>query len=190
MFTPRFPMTFVAAIAVATLAREPARAQSTRQPRAVPVRSTTSGLGFGFAGGLSIPAGDLGGSSDAGFALQLRGEAPLSTARWSVRGDLGYDRFGGRGAVDTYSYTSLTANLVHRNAGDRLYQFGGLGVFNARTAFVAGVDRSSTDLGMQAGIGYDLRSAAPRWFLETGLASAFTSGRSSLWFPVRAGFWF
>ncbi len=190
MITRRFTMATIAALTVATLAREPVGAQTPRPVRGAPAQPMSSGLRFGFAGGLSIPAGDLGNSTSTGFAIAVRGETPLSAARWSARADLSFDRFDGRGIVNAYTYTALAASLVHHDGDDRMYQYGGLGVYNSRTAFVGASDLSSTDLGVQAGLGYDFRTTAPRWFLEAGLASAFTSGRSSLWFPVRVGFWF
>ena len=189
MVTYRFIVLSSVALAAVMFTGEPVTAQATRGARPAPAQPAVGGVRFGLAGGLSLPAGDLGNNADGGFALGMRGEGSLRTPRWALRGDLTYDRFGGRGVVDAYSYTSLAASLVHRDAGDRFYQFGGLGVYNARTAFIDAATRSSTNLGVQAGIGFDFRTTAPRWFIETGFASAFTSGRSSLWFPVRAGFW-
>ncbi len=190
MNTTRLTVLSIAALAVAIVAREPVGAQTPRPARPAPTQPASSGLRFGFVGGLSIPAGDLGSSTSTGVAIAVRGETPLRAARWSARADLSYDRFDGRGFVDAYTYTALAASLVHHDLEDRLYQYGGLGVYNSRTAFVGASDVSSTDLGVHAGLGYDFRTTAPRWFLEAGLSSAFTSGRSSLWFPVRVGFWF
>lgn len=183
----------LAAIATAMLVAASAPAQTprsttpaNRQPTAP---SPASSLRFAIGGGLSIPAGDLGRASDAGFSLGMRAEGRLRAPNWFARGDLTFDRFDGRGVVNAYSYTSLTASLVHRAPSTRFYQFGGLGVYNARTAFVDALDRSDTNLGVHLGLGVDMSTTAPRWFAEAGFASAFTSGRSSLWFPVRIGFW-
>lgn len=183
----------LAAVIAATLLATSARAQT---PRATPPASrqptspsAVSSLRFALGGGFAIPAGDLGRAADGGFSLGLRAEGRLPAPNWMARADLTWDRFDGRGAVNAYSYTSLAANLVHHAPATRFYQFGGLGVYNAHTAFVNALDRSDTNLGMQMGIGFDMSTPAPRWFAEAGFASAFTSGRSSLWFPVRIGFW-
>jgi hypothetical protein len=166
-----------------------AGAQAPPAPRQPAPQAAAPSLRFGITGGLALPAGDLGDAADAGAAIALRGESRLGAPRWSLRADLAVDRFGGRGAVDTYTYTSLAGNLVHHGRSGRAYAFGGLGVYHARTAFDAALDRSSTQLGVQMGVGAGFPARAPRWFAEAGLTSAFTSGRSSLWLPVRLGFW-
>jgi hypothetical protein len=161
----------------------PATAQRQRPDAPSPVR-------FGFVGGLSLPAGDLGNEAGLGIALDLRAEGRTRYPGWALRGDLSWDRYDGRGLVNAYSYTALAGNLVHREGNGRLYEYGGLGVYNSRVAFVDGPDASDTNLGMQLGLGLDLSSTVPRLFTEFGMTSAFTSGRSSIWFPVRLGFWF
>lgn len=155
----------------------------TTVPAPAPVR-------FALAGGLSLPAGDLGADADLGIALGARAESRLRNPRWGMRGDLSWDRYDGHSAVSSFSYVALAGNLVHHGSSGRVYQFGGLGVYNSHLRFVNGADRSSTNLGMQAGVGVALTRGSPSWFTEFGLTSAFTSGRSSVWFPVRAGFWF
>ncbi|MHB8838074.1 MAG: hypothetical protein ACYC7F_03890 [Gemmatimonadaceae bacterium] len=145
---------------------------------------------FGLAGGLSVPAGDLGADAGLGLAVGLRAETPLRDARWALRGDLNWDRYDGSGVVNAYSYASLAGNLVHRERVSGLYQYGGLGIFSSRMRFVSGNDRRDSNLGMQAGVGFTWNRLSPRWFTEFGLTSAFTSGRSIVWFPLRAGFWF
>lgn len=161
----------LAAVVVAAIA-SPAQAQT-------PVR-------FSVIGGMSLPIGDLGNSSNLGLSIGLRGEGKPMAPGWSWRGDIGYDRFGGRDAVDHYSYTTVAANLVHHESGGSWYEFGGLGFYASTVAFTSTINRSDTNLGMQLGGGFDLTSDH-KVFLEGGLTSAFTSGRSSLWFPVRVG---
>ncbi|MBI2409361.1 MAG: outer membrane beta-barrel protein [Gemmatimonadetes bacterium] len=188
MTLPRQPMVAALLCALAATAPHAAGAQTPRATmRPAP---TASPIRIGVSGGLSIPAGDLGNATGAGAALALRGEGRLHNPRWALRADLAWDRFDGRGVVDAYSYASLAASLVHRESGGRVYEFGGMGVYNARTAFVNDVDRSATNLGMHAGAGVEFPTRAPHWFAEAGLTSAFTSGRSSIWLPVRVGFWF
>ncbi len=142
---------------------------------------------FSVVGGLSLPVGDLGNNADLGLNLGLRGEGRAIAPGWAFRGDLSWDRYDGHGGVSAYSYLALAGNLVHHAAGGRLYEFGGLGIYNSRIAFANALDRSDTNLGVQMGLGLDLSSKAPNLFTEFGLTSAFTSGRSSVWFPVRLG---
>lgn len=184
-FTPlAFAAVALTGATLATTGRADAQAPA---PRRTTAPATPR---FALAGGLSLPAGDLGADADLGVALGARAESRLRDPRWGVRGDLSWDRYDGHTAVSSFSYVALAGNLVHHGATGRVYQFGGLGVYNSRLRFVNGADRSSTNLGMQAGVGVALSRGSPSWFTEFGLTSAFTSGRSSVWFPVRAGFWF
>lgn len=152
---------------------------------AVPGHGQTA-VRFSVIGGISLPMGDLGGASTVGVNIGVRGEGRPIAPGWTWRGDVGYDRFGGRNAIDYYSYTTASANLVHREHNGTWYEFGGLGLYASTVAFTTAVNRSDTNLGVQLGGGFDL-TADRRVFLEGGLASAFTSGRSSVWFPVRVG---
>jgi len=178
------------ALASATLAAGRADAQAPAPRRTTAPASAPSSVRFAFAGGLSVPAGDLGADADLGIALGVRAEGRMRDPRWGMRGDLSWDRYDGHTFANSFSYLSLAGNLVHHERTGRFYEFGGLGVYNSRMQFVNGADRSDTNLGMQAGVGVTLPSGSARWFTEFGLTSAFTSGRSSIWFPLRAGFWF
>jgi hypothetical protein len=142
---------------------------------------------FSGAAALALPIGDLGDAADVGFSLALRGEAKLTSPGWSVRGDLSWDRFSGKGVVDSYSYLGVAANLVHRDGAGRVYEFGGLGLYGSKTAFADALDHDDTNLGMQFGLGLDFNTAPHAPFVEFGLTNVFTSGGNSLWFPVRFG---
>lgn len=142
---------------------------------------------FSAAAALALPIGDLGDAADIGFNLGLRGEGRLGRPGWSLRGDLSWDHFGGKGFVDSYSYLGVAGNLLHRSAGSRAYQFGGLGLYNSKTAFLDRLNEDQTNLGMQLGVGLDFKPGDVNTFLEFGLMNVFTSGGNSLWFPLRFG---
>jgi len=142
---------------------------------------------FSAAAALALPIGDLGDAADIGFNLGLRGEGRLARPGWSLRGDLSWDHFGGKGFVDSYSYLGVAANLLHRSTGSKAYQFGGLGLYSAKTAFVDRLNTEETNVGMQLGVGLDFKPGDVNTFLEFGLTDVFTSGSSSLWFPLRFG---
>jgi hypothetical protein len=142
---------------------------------------------FSGAAALVLPVGDLGNASDPGIDLAFRGEGPIGSRGWSLRGDLTWDRFPGRGIVDSYSYLGVAANLVHRDRGDRLYEFGGLGLYGDKTELVNSDNHSDTNLGLQIGLGLDLAGGQHPPFVEFGLTTAFTSGGNSIWLPVRVG---
>jgi hypothetical protein len=153
-------------------------------PRAVHAQTP---IRFSGAAALALPIGDLGDNADLGFDLALRGEGKLSSPNWGLRGDLSWDRFGGKGVVDSYSYLGVAGNLVHRAGGSRMYEFGGLGLYDSKTSFVNDANHDDTNLGLQLGLGLDLNEGPHPTFVEFGLTSVFTSGNNSLWFPVRFG---
>ena len=121
-------------------------------PRSSPAQTPVR---FSGAAAVALPVGNLGDAADVGTSLALRGEAKLPWQNWSVRGDVTWDRFSGRGVVDNYSYFGAAANMLHRSTG-RLYEFGGAGVYGTRTAFNDQLNRDGSDLGVQTGLGIDL----------------------------------
>ena len=62
-------------------------------------------------------------------------------------------------------------------------------MYRSEVETIAGVESKDTNLGAQLGVGMKLSSDG-RIFAEAGLTSAFTTGRSSVWFPIRVGFRF
>jgi hypothetical protein len=159
----------------------------------VPARGNAQGLGIGLAGGLNLPVGDLGNSSDLGIGLSLRRESGSGSVGWGMRTDFSFDRFGAKGpSIDNYQYIGFTTNLVH-HTNPQLYQFGGIGLFQAKTVMKrAGLGLGGSDtenaFGIQGGVGLSLPQISDKAFLEVGVVTVLTSGRSSSWFPVRFGF--
>jgi hypothetical protein len=139
------------------------------------------------AAGMSPPVGDLGDASNVGFNLNFRVEGRINP-QWGWRGDMSWDRFGGRGPVDNWTYAGLGGNMVHYQAGS-LYEYGGLGIYDQHQQMqrpFGNVD--ATNLGLQAGVGYNFaRAGRTNPFVEVGLINVATSGSNSIWFPVRFG---
>ena len=146
-----------------------------------------SNVHFGVSGGVALPIGDLGDAANVGFDIGARITAPLSSPSWGLRGDLNWNRFGGKAGVDSYSFLSLAGNLVHREAGARLYEFFGPGVYNRKIELTNVFNTSHTDLGLQGGVGLDMTASNLKTFVEFGLTSVFSTGTNSIWFPVRFG---
>ena len=145
-----------------------------------------SGLKFSGAIGLSAPIGDLDKRGSTGFGAAIRTESQLDADIWSLRGDFSFDRFGGKDGVDSYQYFTVATNLVH-HTNVRLYQFGGFGIYTAKTAVDAVNNRSESAFGLQGGIGLNLDTKSLKSFVEFGITDVLTTGRSSVWFPVRVG---
>jgi hypothetical protein len=159
-------------------------------------------LGFAISTGVGLPIGDLGDQANPGISLSVRREQRLGAEAWSLRGGLTFDRMGGNSesGVDNFQFITFATELVHHSS-PRLYEFGGLGIYNVKTVFPpvittapSGFGRASTpsisetDIGIQAGLGYNFRTTGgARPFVEFQLVDVFTSGSSSAWFPIRFG---
>lgn len=142
---------------------------------------------FSGAAAVALPVGNLGDAADPGMSLALRGEARLPWQNWSFRGDLTYDRFGGRGAVDAYSYFGAAANMLHRSSAGRIYEFAGAGLYGSRTSYAGQVNIDGSNFGVQTGLGIDLAPGPHTPFVEFGITNVFTQGTNTVWFPVRFG---
>lgn len=148
--------------------------------------------GFEIVGGANLALGDLGSGSGVGLGLAFRRSARLESVAWSYRTDFGFDRFGGSGIYDNYQYLAATANLVH-HSNRRLYQYGGFGLYQAKTVMKAtpgtfGGSITEAAFGFQGGVGLTLEQLSEKAFVEVGVVSVLTSGRNSSWFPIRFGF--
>jgi hypothetical protein len=145
-----------------------------------------SGMRVSGAIGLSAPIGDLDKRGGTGFGAAIRTESQLGSDNWSLRGDFSFDRFGGKGGVNSYQFFTVATNLVHRS-NPKLYQFGGFGIYTAQTAVSADNSRSESAFGFQGGMGFNLTTTGLKTFLEFGITDVLTTARSSVWFPVRFG---
>ncbi len=187
----RFSITTALTLALAVAAPRAAEAQR-GQPRQQqqPQQQDEQTVHISAMANLGLPIGDLANASDIGIGLAIRAEGPLSTPGMSLRGGLSYDRFNGKGPVDSYSYLGASAEFVHRDARSPLYEFAGIGLYGSKTNYPGALSSDHTNLGMQGGLGFDLTHGAgmaQTTFVEFGVTSIFTSGGSSVWFPFRVG---
>lgn len=155
--------------------------------------STAQAQGISVAGAVNLPIGNLGEVSAVGFGVALRSESQLSGGLWGFRADFTFDRFSAKGAVDNYQYFTVATNLVH-HSNAKFYQYVGLGLYNAKTVGKStGVGptpaSSATEqaFGFQGGVGVSLDLLGPKGFMEVGIVDVLTSGRNSVWFPLRVG---
>jgi hypothetical protein len=155
------------------------------------------GFHLSASAGLNVPISDLDQDAYAGFGISVRNESPLDP-RWSLRNGLSYDRFGGkdRTGVDHLDYLALASDLVH-HTNTRTYQFIGVGIYRVNTVFhpvtptFGNLGNESqvfgeTDVGFQGGVGLNFGTVT-KTFLEVGIVDVLTTGRSSVWFPLRYG---
>ena len=161
---------------------------------ALPTATRAQGLGFTLMGGAGVAVGDLGNSSALGIGVSLRREAGGQSAGWGYRTDVNVDRFSTTGAVEAYEYYGLTTNVVHHTTRE-LYQYAGVGIVQAKTVKSRGTigtgdvnDYLQLGQVLQGGVGLALPKISDKAFLDVGVVIAFTSGRTSSWFPIRFGF--
>ena len=144
------------------------------------------GLRISAALGISAPVGDLDRRGGTGFGASFRTEYPIGSEDWALRGDFSFDRFAGKAGVDSYQFFTVATNIVHKS-NPKLYEFGGFGIYTAKTAFGPGDSSAESAFGFQGGVGYNLSRTGLRTFVEFGITDVLTTGRSSVWFPVRFG---
>ena len=157
-------------------------------------------VSFGVMGGLSLPMGDLGDGYDSGFNLTGSAYLKPSSARFSLRGDLGYDRFAYASTTSivsgNFSVLSFVANILFPLGADggegsiKPYLVGGGGLYR-KTSSVEGlgtdVSGSATDPGIGVGGGLEFKLAGFSTFAEARLVNVFGDGGSTRYLPLTFG---
>jgi hypothetical protein len=171
----------------------------TLEARPVQAQRMMGQFRFSASAAVNVPISDLDKYGNAGFGIAVRTESPLGGPTWSLRSGVSYDRFGGKGGlgVDHFEYLTFASDLVH-HTNTRTYQFLGLGIYQAKTVFAPVTVNpfngpgngsravSESDFGFQGGVGLNFGKVT-RTFLEIGIVDVLTTGRSSVWFPLRYG---
>jgi hypothetical protein len=136
------------------------------------------------AAGVLLPIGDLDNAAATGFGIALRNENYLAR-HWSLRTDVGYEYFGGKGTVKNTQTTSFALNLV-QHPTSALYAFGGAGLYLQKTTRTSdSQSRATNTLGFQGGVGVQLGDLW-RFPLSAELAVVHTTGAGAYsWFPLR-----
>jgi hypothetical protein len=158
-------------------------------------------VSFGVMGGLSLPMGNLGDAYDSGY--NITGNVYLMPAgkRFSLRGDVGYESFGGQSigtvASSDFSVLSVTGNILFplgSNSSEgsmRPYLIGGAGIYRGSSDItITGLGSesvSSTDLGIAVGGGIEFKLSGFTTFAEARFTNVFSDGDSSTWIPLTFG---
>lgn len=131
---------------------------------------------FGVSAGAAIPMGDMADAANTGFGVTGMAEFRAPSLPFTLRGELGYDRFGMKGLPSDvsghHSILGATVNAVAPFAQSpslKPYVIGGLGVYNVKsTASSGGVDisASKTAPGLNGGLGFDFHIAGMPTFAE------------------------
>ncbi|MBL0170859.1 MAG: outer membrane beta-barrel protein [Gemmatimonadaceae bacterium] len=159
---------------------------------------TTRTLSLGVSGGLSLPMGNLGDNADAGYNVTGHVYFKPSTMKFALRGDVGYDSWKSKSSNSVVSADvsslSFTGNgifyLGESTAAMRPYLLVGGGMYRTKSsASVSGVSASSTstDPGIQGGLGMSFNLNGFNTFLEAKYVNVFGDGDSMNYVPITFG---
>ena len=149
---------------------------------------------FSIGGSVATPLGDFDDAAKLGFhALAAVTIAPASMpVAFQVDGN--WAQFSDESPLDVKSRMLFaTGNVVYKfktAETSRLhpYLIGGLGVYNNKlTGDDAPTDESITDLGINAGAGFNVSAGAASLFVEGRFHDIFTDGGSTQFVPLTVG---
>jgi hypothetical protein len=154
----------------------------------------------GVSGGAAIPVGDGSRGFNTGFSVDGIVAVRVPTSPISLRGEVGYTRFGIKDApssVDAqFRIISGVANLVLTLPGGpasvvRPYLIGGVGAYNGKGSVRAEGERledaGETKLGVNGGVGIEIPLSGITGFGEVRYTSIFTEGTNTNFVPIRFG---
>ena len=170
---------------------------STTKPAAAPAKSTSSAaspLRFSLGGGVGIPLGDFDDAAKLGWHGQAAVAYAPATLPVSFQVDGNFGQFSTEvdGVKDRMMYA--TGNVVYNfktAESSRLhpYLIGGLGFYNQKATGDAVPDgvESTTDLGINAGAGFNVAAGSASLFVEGRFHDVFTDGSSTQFVPLTVG---
>ena len=150
---------------------------------------------FGLAGGLTLPTGEDKDFVDNGFHGQVMLGFGMMALPVKLRADLSYHSFGGKdNTLAEDADIRVISGAVNAIAGMggigvKPYLTGGLGMYNTKIeAF--GEDDTSTDFGINGGIGLEFSLTGMSTFLEARYIYIFTEDEATKIIPITFGIMF
>ena len=147
---------------------------------------------FGFAAGATLPVGDLGDATSTGFhvlgTLAISGSASTPLG---FRIDGMYNSLSGKSDGPDLNIWTVNGNLVYAIPGGMTatpYLIGGAGWYNAKTD-ESGAE-SSSDLGINVGIGARFALSGFSTFAEVRYHNIFSDPESAQMIPITFGILF
>lgn len=141
---------------------------------------------FGAFAGVGLPMGDFGEAVNTGW--RVGGLVQAQPRNWPValRGELGYQGFGGKNGNDGGNILDVTGNVIYdfgRNTKDAtttFYVIGGPGVYNIS-------DGGGTKFGVNGGAGVNFNLSGFKAFAEARFHSVFTEVSNTNIIPLTFG---
>ncbi len=138
---------------------------------------------IGVEGGISIPAGGLSSTQQAGFNLGALAQYDPAGEALGVRGELMFEQFSKKqsSTVGSRSGTYLTVNVLYHVRGYdfRPYLIGGMGFYH--------LSQQGNHPGLNIGTGIDIPLTGMSAHMEVRMHYALTDGPSYVSFPITFG---
>ena len=139
--------------------------------------------------GASFPTGDFSSQAFTGFGFALLSETGVSVGSLDIRGDITFDRFGGRLAGSRYQYQSFGLSLIKEAsagvywlAGWSLYQASDQATVNGKTGTL-----NHNNGGLKAGLGVNFALFHRAVFIEGNYIKLLAPNPAPAWIPLRFG---
>ena len=147
---------------------------------------------FGFAAGATVPVGDLGDATSTGFhALGTLAISGTASTPVGFRIDGMYNSLSGKNSGPDVNVWTVNGNLVYAFPGGMTatpYIIAGAGWYNSK-ADESGAE-SSSDLGINAGIGARFALSGFSTFAEVRFHNIFSDPNSAQFIPLTFGILF
>jgi opacity protein-like surface antigen len=150
-------------------------------------------VGLGFSAGLSVPTGNTGDFTSAGYNVGAMIDVPGSpSVPFGLRFEGKLDSFSGKNRGDPdFRSVSLTGNAVvnlSTASGATPYIIGGVGVYNGRVEFANDEHASDTNMGLNGGAGVRFPLSGFSTFVEFRYHHIFGDGANDASFlPLTFG---
>ena len=146
----------------------------------------------GFAAGASIPVGDLGDATSTGFhVLGTLSVSGTASSPLGFRIDGMYNKLSGKNTGPDVNVWTVNGNLVYAFPGGMTatpYIIAGAGWYNSKADESGG--ESSSDLGINAGLGARFALSGFSTFAEVRFHNIFSDPNSSQFIPLTFGILF
>ncbi len=160
---------------------------------------SAQGVRFGIGGGLLMPMGSYKDSDKMGWLVGGDATYWLMGAPVGIRADVQYSQTSSKSTISPSHTAKIIGGLAEvvyafgkKADGVRPYLLGGIGFYNVKVDVTGLGSASSSKVGFGggAGLAFKLGTGGTRFFIEGKYVSVSTSGGSTNFIPIRAGFRF
>ncbi len=149
-------------------------------------------VSFGVSAGIALPMGDFGTNTNMGFGGSGHVWYKLAP-EFSLRGDVSYTTFGGKGAFSAISVSGFGFGVngvfdIATDGGVKPYVTAGLGMYsNSASGCPGGCPAGETKFGFNGGGGINFEVGGQMIFVEARYVSVQSTGTSTNFIPITVG---